>query len=358
MAHYSSLLELYYTRIREFYRQPARLFWVYGFPSVLAIFLGVAFRSQPPEAVLVDVVRGDGTEAAEVVSKLSASGNQAHEEGRTAVVPNLISAEVARERLKTGKTPLVVEIGGASLVTYCYDPTRPEALMAKAFVDDALQRALGRQDVVVPRVAKVDAPGSRYIDLLIPGLIGVNTMGGGLWGVGYLLVNFRIGKLLKRFEATPMPRRDFLLALLGARLTFLLPDLGVLLLVGKFFHMPIKSPLALVILVDVVGALAFSGIGLLVASRARTIETISGLMNLIMLPMWLFSGVFFPSERFPWYLQPVVKALPLTYLVNALRRVILEGAGLFATDILVALAVLSAWAVVTFLLALRLFRWT
>jgi ABC-type multidrug transport system permease subunit len=145
---------------------------------------------------------------------------------------------------------------------------------------------------------------------------------------------------------------------LGARLTFLLPDLGVLLLVGLWFGMPIRGSLALVVLVDVVGALAFSGIGLLVASRVRTHETVSGLMNLVMLPMWLFSGVFFPSDRFPWYLQPVVQALPLTHLVAALRLVILEGATLLAPDVLRALTILSAWAVVTFLLALRLFRWT
>ena len=146
-------------------------------------------------------------------------------------------------------------------------------------------------------------------------------MGGGLWGIGFLLVNFRIAKLLKCFVATPMPRRDFLLALLGARLTFLIPDLGVLLLLGTLaFGMPIRGSLLLVIVIDVVGALAFAGIGLLIASRAQTTETVSGLMNLVMLPMWLFSGVFFSAERFPDAVQPFIQALPLTQLLNALRR--------------------------------------
>jgi ABC-type multidrug transport system permease subunit len=262
----------------------------------------------------------------------------------------------ARQRLLTGKTPLVIE-PGASRVTYHFDPTRPEAVAAKAAVDDILQAAHGRKNPLETQVEEVKEPGSRYIDFLIPGLIGLNTMGGGLWGIGFLLVNFRIAKLLKCFMATPMPRRDFLLALLGARLTFLIPDLFVLLLLGKLaFQMPIRGDLLLVIVVDVLGALAFAGIGLLIASRAQATETVSGLMNLVMLPMWLFSGVFFSSDRFPAAAQPFIQALPLTQLISALRRVILEGAGWL--DVAPAMIILTAWAVVTFLIALRIFRWT
>ena len=111
-------------------------------------------------------------------------------------------------------------------------------------------------------------------------------MGGGLWGIGFLLVNLRIGKLLKCFVATPMPRRDFLRRILASRLTFLIPDVTVLLLLGTLaFDMPIRGNLLVFFLIDVVGALAFAGIGLLVASRATTTETVSGLMNLVMLPM-------------------------------------------------------------------------
>ena len=176
-------------------------------------------------------------------------------------------------------------------------------------------------------------------------------------GNGFLLVNFRIAKLLKRFVATPMPRRDFLLAILGSRLTFLLPDLTVLLMVGTLmFHMPIRGSLAVVVLVNVVGALAFAGIGLLVACRASTTEAVQGLMNLVMLPQWLFSGVFFSTERFGTSAQWFIQALPLTQLVSALRRVLLEGAGL--VDVTASLVILAVWAVVTFSLALRLFRWT
>jgi ABC-type multidrug transport system permease subunit len=251
----------------------------------------------------------------------------------------------------------VIEPEGSQSWKYRYDPTRPEASAARQVIDDVLQQAAGRTNPRQTTDVLVNEPGSRYIDFLIPGLIGLNAMGGGLWGIGFLLVNFRVAKLLKRFVATPMPRRDFLLALLGARLTFVIPDLAVLLLLGTLmFHMPIRGSLALVIAIDMLGALAFAGIGLLVACRARTTEAVSGLMNLVMLPMWLFSGVFFASDRFPAAAQPFIQALPLTQLVGALRRVLLEGAGI--VDVSSSIAILAAWAVITFMLALRFFRWT
>jgi ABC-type multidrug transport system permease subunit len=185
----------------------------------------------------------------------------------------------------------------------------------------------------------------------------MNTMGGGLWGIGFLIVNFRIMKLLKRFVATPMPRHNFLLAVLGARLTFLLPDVSILLGMGVLlFQMPIRGNLLLVALLEVVGALAFAGLGLLVAARSQSTEAVSGLINLINLPMTLLCGVLFPYERFPEAIHGFIRALPLTQLVDALRKVLLEGAGL--AEVSGSLAILAAWAVGTFLIALRAFRWT
>jgi ABC-2 type transport system permease protein len=355
MTRYSPLRELYLARIREFYRQPARIFWVYGFPTVLAIGLGLAFKSRPPENIPVDLVKNAASPPIE--EKLREADALARRKGTPGLILRVGPEAEALRRLNTGKTPLVVipEVSGP--LTYRYDATRPEAHVAKEAVDDLIQTGFGRKDVVPTREVKEQEPGSRYIDFLIPGLIGLNTMGGGLWGIGFLLVNFRISKLLKCFMATPMPRRDFLLALLGARLTFLIPDLSVLLLLGtQAFGMPIRGSLLLVIFIDVLGALAFAGIGLLIASRATSTETVSGLMNLVMLPMWLFSGVFFSAERFPESIQPLIQILPLTQLLNALRGVILEGMGWL--EVAPALAILSAWAMLSFVIALRIFRWT
>jgi ABC-type multidrug transport system permease subunit len=349
------LRELYLSRLREFYRQPARIFWVYGFPTILAVCLGLAFKNRPPEEVQAVLVANPAHEGVrDAVEKFN---SVAPERSRPKVQLTVLPEAEATRRLLTGDTPLVVEPTASGRLTYRYDPTRPEAVTARATVDDILQESAGRKDPIATDDKMVTEPGSRYIDFLIPGLIGINAMGGGLWGIGFLLVNFRIAKLLKCFVATPMPRRDFLLALLGARMTFLIPDLVVLLLLGTLgFGMPIRGSLALVVLIDFVGALAFAGIGLLVASRAQSTETVSGLMNLVMVPMWLFSGVFFSSKRFPDAAQWFIQALPLTQLINALRDVILRGAGLL--DVVPALLILAVWAVATFLLALKIFRWS
>ena len=354
MSSYAPLLELYKSRLREFVRQPARIFWVYGFPTVLAVGLGLAFKSKQVDEIHVDLIQtGRWTD----VEKTFTTHNS--NTGRS-LAPHIIahtsSSEVAEKRLKTGKTALVILVDGPTKVEYRFDPTRSEAVSARNAVDAVLQRAAGRSDPVITTDTEVNEPGSRYIDFLIPGLIGMNTMGGGLFGVGFLIVNFRVGKLLKRFMATPMPRRDFLLAIMGARLTFLLPDIAVLLSLGYFaFQMPIRGSLLLMFLVDVLGALAFAGIGLLIAARANNTETVSGLVNLVMLPMWLLSGVFFPSDRFPAWMQPIIQALPLTQLINALRMIILEGAGVM--EVWPAMLILSAWSVVTFIIALKIFKW-
>ncbi|MFO0951355.1 MAG: ABC transporter permease [Isosphaeraceae bacterium] len=355
MSRSHPLKELYLARLREFYRQPARIFWVYGFPMILAVCLGYAFQSRPPESLQVDLVGGPAS--AQLEAALNAYNEKARTSGKPTLLLRVEPAETAMKRLLTGKTPLVIEPSASKPLVYHFDPTRPEAVAARAALDDIIQTQAGRTDPVKTVVQEVTEPGSRYIDFLIPGLIGTNTMGGGLWGIGFLIVNFRIGKMLKCFVATPMPRRDFLMAILGARLTFLIPDLFVLLSLGHFyFKMPIRGSLGLVVLVEFVGALSFAGIGLLVGSRAQSTEAVSGLMNLVMLPMWIFSGVFFSSERFPGAIQWLVQALPLTQLLNALRAVILEGAGL--ADVLPALLIMAAWAVGTFLIALRIFRWT
>ena len=358
MARSHPLLNLYLSRLREFYRQPARIFWVYGFPTVLAVCLGLAFQSRPPESLQVDIVQNSATP--EIEKALRAYDSYARAERKPGLMLKVEPREEAMKRLQTGKTPLVVEPGTseAHIVVYHYDPTRPDAASIRAAVDAVIQENRGRKNPVPTEDLTEVKPGSRYIDFLIPGLIGVNTMGGGLWGIGFLLVNFRIAKLLKCIVATPMPRRDFLLALLGARMTFLIPDLAILLLLGTWgFGMPIRGQIWLVVLLDVLGALAFAGIGLLVGSRAQTTEAVSGLMNLVMLPMWDLLGRLLLVRPIPrLHAVSLVQALPLTQLLNALRAVILEGADL--VQVFPAMLILAGWAVATFLLALKFFRWT
>jgi ABC-2 type transport system permease protein len=240
---------------------------------------------------------------------------------------------------------------------YRLDKSRAESRLARTVVHEALQRSAGRKDVVptLPDEEMLE-PGSRYIDFLVPGLLGMSLMGGGLWGVGFAIVDMRIRKLLKRFVATPMRRSDFLLGIMISRLVFMIPEVLVLLLFSRlFFGVVIAGPFTAILVLILVGAFAFAGMGLLVASRAKTLETASGLMNLTMLPMWLLSGIFFSPDRFPQAVQPIIKALPLTPLIDGLRAAMLEGASLGSQGI--NLIILLVWGGITFLLGIKWFRW-
>lgn len=335
--------QLLLARIREFYREPEAIFWVYGFPLILAVGLGLAFSGGREEAPLVDV-RSDAAAPPEpAVAALQAAQLKVEEHGEQA----------ARERFRKGTTALILvpEKEGFALV---YDPNRSESVLARRWVESALLRASGAEVRLEERT--VEERGSRFIDFLLPGLIGINLMGGGLFGVGFVLVDMRVRKLFKRLMATPLHRGDFLLALVGSRLLFLMPEMLALLLVGGVaFGVPIRgSPFALAAII-LLGAGAFAGIGLLLGSRTEKTETISGLINLVMLPMYLLSGVFFSSTRFPEAMQPFIQALPLTQLNDALREVMLEGAGL--ADMPGRIGILAAWGGFSFLLALRIFRW-
>lgn len=334
-------------RLREFYREPEAIFWVYGFPILMTLTLGIAFRNQPVEKIGVTVQ--DGAHAEQIVAALEATGK---------FVVRKLEAQAAALRLRTAKTELVVAATSTDPVTYeyAYDPTRAESLLARNSVDDALQRAAGRTDIVSHSNREMRERGGRYIDFLVPGLLGMSLMGGGLWGVGFVIVDMRIRKLLKRFLATPMRKHDFLLGIMLSRLIFLAPDVLILLVFSwLMFGVVIQGNLLAVATLILLGAFTFSGIGLLVASRAKTVEAVSGLMNLVMLPMWVLSGIFFSSERFPDAWQPYLKLLPLTPLIDALRAVMLEGHAL--TSQWFEISILAAWGSVTFVLALKIFRW-
>jgi ABC-type multidrug transport system permease subunit len=202
----------------------------------------------------------------------------------------------------------------------------------------------------------VSEPGSRYIDFLVPGLLGMTIMGSGVWGVGFVIVEARRRKFLKRLAVTPMSRSEYLASFLLMRLVLLALEVVVLVGFGTWiFGVPLRGSLAQLGLITFVAAFSFSALGLLIASRVRTTEGVQGLMNVVMMPMWVLSGVFFSSTNFPEVMQPFVQALPLTALNDALRANMLEGArwGVVSPE----LGVLVVWMVVSFVAALKLFRW-
>lgn len=339
----SPLLQLTLLRIREYTREPEALFWIFAFPILMALALGIAFRSPSNPPIRVGVAASAGLDT--VRARLErVAGFEVRE----------IEAARVDAALRDGEVHLMIV--GAEPPVYRYDPTRAESRLARLAVDDALQRADGRADRWTAEDQEVATPGSRYIDWLVPGLLGMNIMSTSLWGIAFSIVTTRTRKLLKRLVATPMRRRDFLLSQLLGRLVFLAFEVALLLgFAWVVFDVRIRGAIVLVAGLSLLGAFSSAGLALLVAARAKTVEGVSGLLNLVMLPMWILSGVFFSTANFPDAMQPFIKALPLTALNDALRAVILEGApaGALALDT----GILAAWTVVTFGLALRWFRW-
>jgi ABC-2 type transport system permease protein len=337
------IIELAATRTKEFLREKEAMFWVFGFPLILALALGFAFREKPPDRVPVAVVAGPNAQQRFAALQKSPT-----------LLPRIMSEQEARDALRRGKVSLTID--GSDTVVYRFDATRPDALSARQAADDALQTAAGRRDVVVSREERTHEQGARYIDFLIPGLLGMNLMGTGMWSMGFTIANARMKKLLKRLVATPMRKTDYLLAMFLSRLIWLILEVSALVAFGWIvFGVRVNGSILTLMLLCIVGGYAFSGIGLLTASRAKTIEAVSGLMNLIMMPMWLCSGVFFSYERFPDSVKPFIRVLPLTLLNDALRAVINDAASL--SRISLQLGLLAVWGIVTFIIGLKIFRW-
>jgi ABC-2 type transport system permease protein len=340
-----AIVQLTLARFREFYREPEAVFWVFVFPILLAAGLGIAFRNRPAEASRIAIVSG-ATNAAVVDSLKKASG----------IVVETLDDTAAATALRTGKVALVVIPQAEGGVEYRFDDARPESRTARMVVDRVVQRAGGQEDPVPVAETKVSERGSRYIDFVVPGLLGMNLMGSGIWGIGFAIVDARKKKLLKRLISTPMSRAEYLASFLFFRLALLVIEVATLIGFGALvFGVPLRGSFFQLVTICVLSSLAFGGLGLLVASRARTVEGASGLMNLVMLPMWVFSGVFFSSGNFPKAAQPFIQALPLTAVNDALRANMLQGAswGMVSHE----LALIAGWLVVCFTLALRLFRW-
>jgi ABC-2 type transport system permease protein len=333
------LAELTRVRVLEFIREPEALFWVFIFPVLLALALGIAFRSKAPDKLRVALT---GTDAAAIERSLA--------ESPFLTVVRLDPAG-ADEALRKGRVDAVVVAHGAGAPVVRYDAVRADGRAARLAVGDALAPKPARLDNQL-----VAEPGSRYIDFLIPGLIGLNLMGSGMWGIGFAVVVARTRKLLKRFAATPMRRSDYLLSFACSRLIFLFLELAALVAFGWLvFDVRVRGSFLALAVVAFMGAASFAGLGLLVAARPRSIEAVSGWMNFVMLPMWLLSGTFFSYERFPAVVRPAIRLLPLTALNDAMRAVMNDGASLVSTW--PALLVMLVWTVASFVVALRIFRW-
>jgi ABC-2 type transport system permease protein len=336
----SSLYQLTMTRFRLFLREPEAIFWIFVFPILLAVGLGIAFRNRPADVLQV------GATTAQLTQALNA------DKGLTA---ETMDEATGTHALATGNT-LLLAIQSPDGVAYKYDDTNPDARTARLLADRAVQTAAGRHEAVPASNQLIHETGARYIDFVVPGLLGMNLMGSAIWGLGFAIVEARQKKLLKRLVASPMPRWQYLASYILSRLVMLVIEVVAFLGFARLvFGVPFRGSLAELGILCLLTSLAFSALGLLVASRAKTMEAASGLMNLVMLPMWILSGVFFSAGRFPAIIQPIVRALPLTAAIDALRGNMLQGMPL--GQLLAPVAILLVWLIVPFAISLRIFRW-
>jgi ABC-2 type transport system permease protein len=346
----SPLWELTKARLREFAREKGTIFWVFGFPLLMAIALGLAFRSAPPERPRVALVSSPGLASSSMQAR---SAHALLESPR--VQAESMSREQALQELARAKVDLVVDWDGERPI-YRFDPLQQRSALARSLAADEQERALGREDRLSILEVPVSERGARYIDFLLPGLIGMNLMGSSMWGVGYSLVVARKRRLLRRYAVTPMRHSHFLLSYVLSRSFFLLIELAVLVGFGWLaFDVVARGSYALVLLIAFAGAAAFAGLGLLIGARVENTEVASGWMNFVQLPMWILSGTFFSYERFPEWLQAPARLLPLTALNDALRGVFNAGSSLW--ELRQPCLVLGAWCLASFVASARLFRW-
>ncbi len=353
-----AIVQLTLVRIREFVREPEAVFWAVLFPVLITTGLGLAFRSRPDPVLKIAAAPAIAatlrTEPGLDVTELAPDA--AREALRIGTV--VLFAEPAEpgniERAGQGNVGRAGTPGGA--VVLSYDDTNPEGRTARALADRALQRAGGRVDPVRVTEQLTRAPGARYVDFLVPGLIGLGIMSNGIWGLGFAIVDSRRRKLIKRLLATPMSREQYLFSFLIWRAILLPVEVVIPLVFGALaFGVPVRGSYLAILMVAVLGSLCFSAMGVLLGSRARTIEALSGLVNLAIMPMWIVSGVFFSAQRFPDWLQPLIQALPLTAFVDAMRAIQLQGAGL--VDVWQELTILAGWLIAAFIASRQLFKW-
>ncbi len=343
MARLEETLTLTRIRTRLIARQPEIMFWVFAFPLLLAVVLGFAFRDSGPPDSFVGIRPGAG--AGEMAQRLTGVPG--------ITLREFADREAARVALRSGAIDVLVDPDSPPVLHL--QPARPEAETARLRILRALEPpATGGAEAA--RVEAVAETGSRYIDFLVPGLLGLNIYGTGLWSIGFGVADARQKKLLRRFLVTPMRRSSYLASFMVFRLLFLALEVTLLTAFGCWvLDVPFRGHVLTFAAAVLAGAISFAGIGMLAVARVKTIEGASGMINLATIPVWLGSGVFFSYERFPETVQPLLHILPLTPLNDALRDIMLDGASLAA--VLPDLAIIAAWGVISFAAALRWFRW-
>jgi ABC-type multidrug transport system permease subunit len=369
--------QLIAANFKEIFREPAVLFWGILFPILMSVGLGLAFTKKQDVTRKVAIIKNyksdnkiiDSTDILENflyknTSITTATANSAasfsytiknEKLGNTTFIFTEKNWQEAMVWLKRGYISLIMEEMNGR-INYHFDPSNADAKLTYL----QLSEIFGKIDINAKaneeEIKPLTLEGTRYIDFLIPGLIGMGIMMSAMWGLSYTVIERRSKKLLRRMVATPMKKSHFLIALIAVRVTMNFVEASLLFLFAHFaFGINIQGSIPALIVVLIAGNIAFAGLAIFASCNTSKTEIGNGLINVVVMPMMILSGVFFSYHNFPDWSTGVIQKLPLTMLADAMRSIFIEGGG-FA-EIAVPSLILTATGVFFFGLGLKLFKW-
>lgn len=346
-----SLVELVKCRLREFIREPSAAFFVFTMPVLWMVLLGFTISSGKKQTYSVGVIKTELRDSSSEQKTLELTL-----ESREDIKLFKEDKEDLFKRLRQNEINLIIDLSDPKKIHYSYDDTNPRALLHKLEINRTLQTALGRQDTISSKETIYTPSGSRYVDFLIPGLVAFSLLSTSLFGVGMIIVVSRREKLLQRFLVTPMKPLDYFTSHLVSRMIVAFLEVLVILLAGALiFGFTVKGSLLSFSLLSFLGALCFTSLAILCASRGRNSSAYSGFVNLIVIVGMFLSGVWFNRNIFPVWLQDLSRFSPLSALVDGLRKIALEGESLMALGS--ESLILSVYLFFFLIMSKKYFRW-
>jgi ABC-2 type transport system permease protein len=376
LFRFNQLWQLITALFREIIREPGVLFWGILFPILMSLGLGLAFTKKADVIRKVAII--NNREISENSAENSVVGdflqkncekNPSAESNswnwkyviKDAKLGNSIFMfynmkwDEAMKFLKRG-TINVLLVDLKDSLEYHFDPMNSDAELTYL----KLSNIVGKGEVIsakaISEIKPLTVTGTRYIDFLVPGLITMGVMMSSMWGISYGIIEKRSKKLLRRLVATPMKKSHFLIALITVRILMNFIESSVLLIFALFaFKMSIQGSISALILTYLAGNIAFAGIAVFASSHTSNTEVGNGLINFVVFPMMVLSGIFFSYQNFPDWSLPVIKNLPLTMLTDGVRSIINEGAGYH--EVALPILILLSVGVLFFTAGLKIFKW-
>lgn len=371
---WEQLFQLVVAHSREIIREPEVIFWGVIFPMLISLGLGIAFTKKPDITRNVALIQSSQISASapaepDITKYLPHHIEQVNFDpkgpryeliqhdarmGNTTFIFIRTDWDNAMTLMKRGFLSVAITEDDGRLY-YHFDPANMDAQLTYLKLSKILNRAPSPAEGN-DNIYALTVRGTRYIDFLVPGLIAMGIMMSCMWGISYGVIEKRSQKLLRRMVATPMRKSHFLASLMFVRIALNLIESALLVIFAYLvFDISIQGNLAALLLIFFAGNIAFSGIAVFVSSRTGKTETGNGLINVVVMPMMVLSGIFFSYHNFPEWSHPFIRKLPLTLLTDGLRAVFIEGAGL--TEAFLPFVVLTATGLLFFAVGLKIFKW-